>query len=81
MRLVNALLVLVRATLLSRAGLAVENLALRQQLAVLKRSVNGGGHGAGLRNVNLPVDSGRVGKFPDRGCHRTANGYRNRRLP
>ena len=39
MGLVNELLVLVRATLLSRAGLVVENLALRQQLAVLKRSV------------------------------------------
>ncbi len=39
MGLVNAFLLLVRAALLSRAGLAVENLALRQQLAVLKRAV------------------------------------------
>ena len=39
MGLLNAFLVLVRAALLSRAGLAIENLALRQQLAVLKRSV------------------------------------------
>ena len=39
MRLVGAFLVVVRAALLSRARLAVENLALRQQLAVLKQSV------------------------------------------
>ncbi len=39
MRLVEAILVVVRAVLLSRARLAVENLALRQQLAVLRQSV------------------------------------------
>ena len=39
MRLVGAFLVVVRAALLSRARLAVENLALRQQLAVLRQSV------------------------------------------
>ena len=39
MRLVDAFLVVVRAALLSRARLAVENLALRQQVAVLRRSV------------------------------------------
>jgi hypothetical protein len=39
MGMVDAFLVLVRAALVSRARLAVENLALRHQLAVLKRSV------------------------------------------
>ena len=38
MGLVNALLVVVRAALVSRTRLAVENLALRQQLAVFKRA-------------------------------------------
>ena len=37
-RLVDAFLVIVRATFVSRTRLAVENLALRQQLAVLRRS-------------------------------------------
>jgi len=39
MGMVDAFLVVVRAALVSRARLAVENPALRQQLAVLKRSV------------------------------------------
>ena len=39
MGLVNALLMVVRAALVSRGRLAIENMALRQQLAVLKRSV------------------------------------------
>ena len=38
MGLVNALLVVIRAALVSRMCLAVENLALRQQLAVFKRT-------------------------------------------
>ena len=38
MWLVNALLVVIRAALVSRTRLAVENLALRQQLAVFKRT-------------------------------------------
>ena len=38
MGLVNALLVVIRAALVSRTRLAVENLALRQQLAVFKRA-------------------------------------------
>ena len=37
--LVDAFLVVVRAAFASRSQLAVENLALRQQLAVLRRSV------------------------------------------
>jgi putative transposase len=39
MRLVDAFLVVVRAAVVARAQLAIENLALRQQLGVLKRSV------------------------------------------
>jgi len=39
MGLVNTLLMVVRAALVSRGRLAIENMALRQQLAVLKRSV------------------------------------------
>jgi hypothetical protein len=39
MGLVDAFLVMVRAAFVSRTQLAVENLALRQQLAVLRRSV------------------------------------------
>jgi hypothetical protein len=38
MGLVNALLVVVRAALVSRTRLAVENLTLRQQLAVFRRT-------------------------------------------
>ena len=38
MGLLNALLVVLRATLVSRTRLAVENLALRQQLAVFRRT-------------------------------------------
>ncbi len=39
MRLANALLLVVRTVVISRAQLAAENLALRQQLVVLTRSV------------------------------------------
>ena len=39
MRLVEAFVVVVRAALVSRTRLAVENLALRQQFAVLRRTV------------------------------------------
>ena len=39
MTVFHVLLVLVRSVLRSRAALAAENLALRQQLAVLRRSV------------------------------------------
>ena len=39
MGLVDTLLVVVRSLVVPRGSLAVENLALRQQLAVLKRSV------------------------------------------
>ena len=39
MGLVDAFMVVVRAAFVSRTQLAVENLALRQQLAVLRRSV------------------------------------------
>jgi hypothetical protein len=37
MRLVDAILAAVRAAIVARAQLAIENLALRQQLAVLRR--------------------------------------------
>jgi hypothetical protein len=39
MGVVRVIVILLRALLLPRAALAVENLALRQQLGVLRRSV------------------------------------------
>ena len=72
MGMVDAFLVVVRAALVSRARLAVENPALRQQLAVLKRSVRQASATASAGSTVLGVALARLDRVALLHHHRQA---------